>query len=167
MKKIALRGLHGEGKFALVDDSDFEWLSQYFWHVAHGYPQRGIFPGEPGSRQGVRQTIRMHQMIAGGIGAPQQDHRDRNPLNNQRSNLRPATFSQNMANRRMIHNKSGFRGVIFHPGAQYHHKPWQPYVQACGRRYYNGYYATAHEAAAAYNIMAIKHHGEFAQLNDL
>jgi hypothetical protein len=33
MKQITLT----KGQFAIVDDEDYEWLSQWKWHVAHGY----------------------------------------------------------------------------------------------------------------------------------
>ena len=37
MKKIPLTGKHGEGKFALVDDNDYERTKKERWHVVQGY----------------------------------------------------------------------------------------------------------------------------------
>ena len=42
------------------------------------------------------------------------DHKDMNRLNNQRLNLRPATHSQNKANRNaQVNSKSGIKGVSY------------------------------------------------------
>jgi len=43
MKQIALNGKYGEGKFALVDDEDFPYLSQFNWTVdSNGYVKRSL-----------------------------------------------------------------------------------------------------------------------------
>ncbi len=37
MKQIPLGGKNGEGKFALVDDEDFDELNKYRWRIHDGY----------------------------------------------------------------------------------------------------------------------------------
>lgn len=59
------------------------------------------------------------------------DHRDNNPLNNRKSNLRIATSSQQKMNTRLRKdNKSGCRGVSFDVTRQ----KWQAHVKAGDKR---------------------------------
>lgn len=133
-----------DGAIAIVDASDFEWLSKYEWSLhTGGYAQRRV-----GSRR-----IYMHAAIAG----PHHDHRNGNRLDNRRSNLRPATKSQNAANSRMrSDNRSGYRGVSFHPASGL----WR--ARVCER---TTYHATPEEAARARDAIALAMFGEFARLN--
>ena len=98
MKKIPLT----KGKFALVDDEDFERLSQFKWHYGKGYA----------ARKTNEDYIYMHKEILG-IGKKQEgDHKNGDKLNNQRANLRTCTHAQNMFNRRtQKNNVSGVSGV--------------------------------------------------------
>ena len=86
------------------------------------------------------------------------DHINRNKLDNRMSNLRVATSGQNNYNRESK-NKTGYRGV---------HKDKKKYnarIKYKGEEY--GVYGleTKEEAALAYNELAIKYYGDFAQLN--
>lgn len=61
-------------------------------------------------------TVNLHRMIIGEGNIPkgfEVDHKDRNPLNNVRSNLRIATKSQNNINRSQKTGVSGQRGVYW------------------------------------------------------
>jgi hypothetical protein len=87
------------------------------------------------------------------------DHRDGDPSNNRWDNLRPATVSQNNANRRPNrNNKSGFKGVVRHRIGR-----WCARIKKNGRRYHLGSFATPEEAHAAYVAAARKLFGEFAR----
>lgn len=155
MKKIPLT----QGKFALVDDADFDWLNQWkwcahktknTWYACRNAP-RG--PGLPGRRG---QLILMHRLLL--PGAQLKDHRDGDGLNNQRHNLRQATYRQNGGNANLSkRNKSGFRGVYFSRD----HNAWTSQVN----RQHLGYFSTVEEAARAYDKAAVELFGEFARLN--
>jgi hypothetical protein len=89
------------------------------------------------------------------------DHKDRNPLNNQRHNLRVASQVQNNRNqRRYKNNQSGYVGVSWHQK-----RKWWARIGVDGKRISLGCYDDPKEAAKAYNKAALKYHGEFAVLN--
>jgi hypothetical protein len=152
MKEIELT----QGKVAIVDDDDYEWLNQWKWHFHNGYAVRT----ECEKRK--FKTISMHAQILGWSFGVDVDHLDLNKLNNTRSNLRKCTHSQNQHNRsKYANNISGYKGVFWHK----HEKKWQAAIKANGKIIYLGYYADAQDAARAYDAAALKYHGEFARLN--
>jgi hypothetical protein len=88
------------------------------------------------------------------------DHRNRNPLDNRLSNLRPATQQQQQHNRRRRRNNtSGFIGV-----SRFRNK-WQALASLNGKRVRLGMFTDPVEAARAYDDFAREHHGDFAVLN--
>jgi hypothetical protein len=155
MKIIRLK----TGESCFVDDADFEWLSLYEWKLhPKGYAYRS---GGPGIRL-------MHREILGLKKGQITDHEDRNKLNNQRSNLRQATHSQNHGN--VWHKKNGassrFKGVYFHKKSG----KWAAQLQGMKKgkrtRFHLGLHGTEEEAARAYNAYAVRYFGkEFALLN--
>lgn len=88
------------------------------------------------------------------------DHVDFNRKNNKIANLREATRSQNMQNRRW--NNPNGKGVT-HRGDKAA-KPWQAQIAYNGRKIQLGFYETKEEAAEAYKKAALEYHGEFACL---
>lgn len=92
----------------------------------------------------------------------QVDHKDGNPLNNMRSNLRLATNSQNNSYRSIdSRNSSGYKGVYYDK----ERNKWIAEIKADGKKKFIGRFETKEEAALAYNKMAILLHKEFAILN--
>ena len=91
------------------------------------------------------------------------DHRDGNGLNNRHTNLRPATDSQNQANKRKPKNgvTPSFKGVFWHGRDM----KWAARIRVNGKRKYLGYFHSEVEAARAYDAVALLHFGEFAKLN--
>jgi len=73
----------------LIDDEDFDKVSQYNWYIAkHGYV-----------RMTNRSKTYLHHLIIGKKSGLVVDHIDRNKLNNKKENLRHVTRAQNNANR--------------------------------------------------------------------
>ena len=94
MKTIPLT----QGQHAIVDDADYERLSAYRWYAA--WKNNTYYAARKTPLNGRKQgTEYMHHVI---IGKPQNgqvtDHRNRNGLDNRRSNLRHATKSVNRMN---------------------------------------------------------------------
>lgn len=160
MKEIKLT----KGKSALVDDEDFDELNKYKWHFkTDGYAARNFR-----LYRGKRTTIRMHQFILVPPTGMVTDHKDRNKLNNQKSNLRICTRSQNGMNRKKnINGVSKFKGVS--PSIKGKYKYYISTIFVNGKTIWGAFpYTSDGEIAAAkhYNEMANKHFGEFAHLNN-
>ncbi|MGB8422197.1 HNH endonuclease [Paraburkholderia sp.] len=146
-----------KGFVAMVDDYDFEDLSQFPWHVtAQGYAARTTPRPNQTQEKMHRRIMSLKQ------GDPLQvDHINGDRLDNRRSNLRICSGTQNMQNQR-IHcdNKSGYKGVRWCPWSK---KKWMASIQANrGHQIYLGYYDTAEEAHEVYCLAADMLHGEFA-----
>lgn len=88
------------------------------------------------------------------------DHKNQNGLDNQRSNLRYATYAQNLQNRRKHKvGSSKFKGVSLKHGR------WCARLTKNGCTIQLGDFDTPEKAAKAYNEAAIRYFGEFASLN--
>jgi hypothetical protein len=98
--------------------------------------------------------------MATGDEPPFVDHANGDKADNSLSNLRAATHSQNMCNARRSPSKSGLRGVA--PNG----RKWAAKVRVNNRQFYVGTFETREQAAAAYDQMAKKMHGQFAVTNE-
>lgn len=87
------------------------------------------------------------------------DHEDGNPLNNNPSNLRLATRTQNCYNSKLYsNNTSGYKGVSFDKDSG----KWLAQIRIDGKNKKLGRYATAELANEAVVASRIKNHKEFA-----
>jgi len=92
------------------------------------------------------------------------DHIDNNKINNNVSNLRFATHSQNNMNSvKKEGTSSHYKGVGFHTKSN----KWQAQIQINGQKIHIGYYYDEDLAALAYNNKAIELFGPYAKLNDI
>jgi len=143
-----------QGKVAIVDDEDYELVSQWTWSANHSkkrwYAIRKQLPRH------------MHTLIMGSPKGLDVDHKDRNGLNNVRSNLRLATRSQNMMNHgKQSNNVSGYKGVIWDKERE----KWRAQTKTNGKFIVIGRYKTAEEAARAYDKFVRTIFGDFAWIN--
>jgi HNH endonuclease len=148
-----------QGKVALVDASDFEWLSQWNWYAARFrgqfYAQRHRLVSETGPA-----VVQMQRALLPGTSLV--DHRDGDGLNNRRSNLRPASRSQNKQNQSKHRRASSqYKGVCWHKG----HKAWAASIRTGGRLIHLGYFLVEVDAAKAYDAGAKEYFVEFARVN--
>lgn len=136
-----------------VDDIDYEVLKDYVWYSSpEGYCTAYI-----GNKK-----IKMHRLIMGNPKGKIVDHKDTNPLNNRRDNLRLVTPVENAQNRKKNKNKtsSKYKGVFFKNNC------YIAKLIANGEEYFMGYYKSEVAAAYAYNKKA-KEVSEFIYLNQL
>jgi len=150
MKEIPLT----QGKVALVDDEDYEWLSQWKWSYCkkEGYATRLC----------NRKRFYMHRVIMNTPTGMETDHKDRNGLNNKRDNLRICTVSQNHVNQPPSKiNKTGYKGITFDKSSE----KWRAQIKVNGKHITLGRYTTPEDAARVYDNAAFEYYGEFAYLN--
>jgi hypothetical protein len=150
------------GKFAIVDDDDFECLSQYRWFYHHwGYAARAC------SESGDKYQIAMHRQIAGAPDGLIVDHINHNKLDNRKENLRLCNISQNGMNRVTgVNNTTGYKGV----SARVYSKRtnnirYRAEIKVNQKTITLGSFDTPQEAALAYDSAAVAYFGEFALVN--
>lgn len=147
-----------QGQYAIVDDADFAWLSQWKWH-AQATTRGGFYANRRGPDG---KMLAMHRVINATPDGMMTDHIDGDGLNNQRANLRTASPLQNMMNRKGKRGGSSrYKGVWADPTSG-NKKLWRAGIRIGGRLTYLGRFATEAEAAAAYARVATQHFGEFA-----
>lgn len=162
--QIPLHGKKARGRVAFIDEEDWELVSRHRWQL-HEMPQRlGLRTNGPYAKthtyqDGRRVGLAMHVLIMGQVGV---DHIDGNGLNNRRSNLRPATISQNGANRRkQAGTSSVFKGVCWNK----RRKKWSATIRYDGKTRSLGYFVNEEDAARAYDAAALATWGEYARPN--
>lgn len=156
MKQIKL----SQGKVTLVDDEDFDFFNQWKWD---SQKSRNTYFAKRYARikeKFSERTILMHRVIMKTPQGMVVDHIDGNGLNNQRSNLRNCSNTENLRNQRINkNNTSGAKGV------SRNRNKWMASIRINGKQKNLGRYTDKKDAVIAYNEAAKKHYGEFALLN--
>ncbi len=154
MKKIKLT----QGKYALVDDEDFEWLNQWKWFYGCG----GYAVRKSPRVNGKQSNIWMHRLIMNTPKGKETDHKNGIGWDNQKHNLRTATHSQNQMNKKgRSGNSSKYKGVCWKERDQH----WCAAISLDGKIRWIGSSICEVEAAKIYDKKAKELHGEFAYLN--
>jgi len=144
------------GKFAIVDEEDFEWLNAFNWHVEIGY--NTFYAARTIQVNGSRNVQKMHRLIMGDDNKDI-DHKNRNGLHNYKSNLRCCTNSQNQA------NKKTTTGTSVHKGVVCSNNRIRSRITVNKKVIHLGYFKSETEAAKAYDNAAKQYFGEFARTN--
>jgi HNH endonuclease len=150
-----------KGKFAIVDDMDWKFLSTFKWQAC---PKKRKFYAVrmlPRNGQKPRPRIYMHAAVYGAVPFGFQiDHRNGNSLDNRRCNLRIATQGQQSRNSGLRKdNALGVKGVRVKPSGKYEARINGPN----GKRIQLGTYAKINSAAQAYRRAAKRLYGDFAR----
>lgn len=147
--------LSNSNLFAIVDDEDFERLLKYTWNVR----------GNDNSFTIQTSIVYKNTSLANHVMKEFDglyDHKDRNPLNNSKENLRPCTRGDNMCNRQKFSNCiSSYKGVRFHKKGN----NWEARITKDKKTISLGIFDNEVDAAKAYDKKAIEIHGEFALIN--
>lgn len=149
--------------FAMVDDADYEWLNQWNWYALVTPKTTYAFRDRANQHKKRLPPIAMHRLILGITGRELiADHINHNGLDNQRANLRVATYKQNNGNKSPRANStSKYLGVCLDKNSG----KWAASIGINYTVKRIGVFADEEEAARAYDTEAIKHYGEFANLN--
>jgi len=97
MKEIPLT----QGQVALIDDKDYELVSQYSWYTVYNWHTLSFYARTTiRLESGKQYSLQMARLILGlEKGDKRQgDHINHDTLDNQRSNLHIVTYRQNMSN---------------------------------------------------------------------
>lgn len=146
------------GKYALIDDEDFDRIEKHSWHLVKigsvFYAATGIWNGSNMT------TYYLHRFIMNTPKRLVTDHIDGNGLNNQKSNLRVCTSSQNHMNTGLQkNNTSGYRGVMWYK----RDKKWLAVIKIDKKLINLGKYKEKSKAIEIRSKAEKKYYKEFAQ----
>ncbi len=159
MKQIPLT----QGKFAIVDDEDFEFLNRLDWYYESA-GQRNIT--EVAQRNFGRHTVPMHFLLIHQKKEGLIRHINGKGLDNRKENLEIISSSISQQSKRKAEDKlSIYKGVSFQKVNS--GKNWKAEITKNKVRYGLGKFATEAEAGQAYNKKAIELYGEFAYQNKI
>jgi hypothetical protein len=154
MKLIPL----SQGKFAQVDDEDYDFLMQWKWFVNHGRAVRSAWT--PGREKKLQ--IFMHRVLMDAPPGMEVDHRNMDPLDNQRHNLRVCTPGQNQYNKRARKDSpSGLKNIT--PNFGKRGITWAVKMRASKKEHYIGTFKTLEAAIQAHTAAIRRLHGEFGR----
>lgn len=143
-----------ETKHMIVDAEDYDSLITKEWHC----DERGYCGVSSSKGRKLVHRILMNVTDK----STTIDHKDRNPLNNRKSNLRLSSYAQNLYNKGpWSKSSSKYKGVWFCKSSG----KWASELRCDGKRIYVGRFTNEEDAARAFDKLAIKHQGEFAYLN--
>ncbi len=145
-----------QGKFAIVDAEDYDWLVRYKWYATKAKNTFYACRVEGGK------TIKMHREIMRAPKGLVCDHINHNGLDNRKRNLRLCTHAQNCYNQR-----GGATGTSKYKGVSWDKRSskWSARIRCNGKLYNLGDFDNQMEAAMTYDDKAVELFGEFAWLN--
>lgn len=147
MKRVSVSG----GLVTVVSDRDYARVRRIRWSATSHDPPRVW-----NTRVGL-----LHRFILGAKRGQEVDHRNGDPFDNRRCNLRFATRAENMRNRRAnrLYRSTPFKGVT------HDRKYFRARISVNGRSVSLGCFPNAVAAARAYDVAAKRLHGAFARPN--
>jgi hypothetical protein len=150
------------GHSFLIDAEDWERLKGLPWRAHVSTLGRPIVTRQTGSRiAGEQRNICLyHDILNVTPGSLCVDHINGDPTDHRKQNLRLCTVAENSRNSRpRRHGLSPYKGV------SPKRRRFLARIRVDGSDLRLGYFATAEEAARAYDAAARLHYGEFAWLN--
>jgi hypothetical protein len=148
-------GIVSTGEIFMFDADDFPKIKDTTWYRCNRISRAGTYVGNS-------LGICLHRYI---LDAPKNfeiDHRNNNPLDNRKHNLRVCTHQQNQCNQPLQqNNSSGVTGVSYYAPR----KKYRARIKVSQHDIHLGYYATINEAVQARNIGMSCMFGDFGYYN--
>lgn len=143
------------GMSAVLDDEDFNRLSQYHWCYRPEREGKLGYAIRHASAGGTTRTVYLHRQVMGPVPVGHEViflNHDR--LDCRRCNLRVVTTQDARRHHRVArsNSKSGLKGVRFNPD----NESWSASLCRNGHQYHIGTYASPEQAVAAYEE-ALRH----------
>ena len=160
MRTVPLDDVKAADRVALVDEEDYELVMTRKWHLLAGKRPDTVYAATSFRYpDGGSSKIKMNTFITG--WQRMTDHINGDGLDNRRSNLRPATDTQNQGNRKPTYGKSSrYKGVSRVAGGK-----WRASIMSDYKSRNLGHFRTEIEAALVYDAAAREVFGEFAWPN--
>lgn len=146
--------------FSKIDIDDIHKICKYRWHKRKSKDR-----GSEYAQTNIKgNTISIHVLIMGGKGI---DHVNMDGLDNRKQNLRFADNTlQNINKKLQKNNKSGYRGVIFHPktvnGTYYPY--WESSITLKGKVIFLGCFKDKIKAVRARKIAEDKYFKDYENI---
>jgi hypothetical protein len=152
-----------QGKFAMVDDDDFEWLNQWKWCAIESKNGNVWYAVRNPYINGKYVMTYMHKVIMGDNPLKLDiDHRFGNGLDNQIKNLRFCTRIENSMNSAPnLIGSSKYKGVCLDKRTG----KWSAGIAKNGKIIAQKRFINEIDAAKQYDSWAKEFYGEFAKLN--
>jgi len=153
-----------KGQVALVDREDFAVVSRWKWSARAARSRTGKFyVVRTFSENGRASTLLLHRFLLRPPEGVLVDHINGDPLDNRRANLRLCSRQENRWNCGCMRPGKKFLGVTHRPLNAL--RPYYADIKIDGCGIHLGAFATAEEAARAYDAAAYAARGAFAKLN--
>jgi hypothetical protein len=147
--------LNINGQTVVFDKEYWPIISKFSWFIQKGkntnYATTCVHFGNK------KTAIMMHRLVMG-MKKKFVDHINQNGLDNRIQNLRFVSNRENCYNK-VLKNKRGYRGVTMT------HGKYKCQISANGKKYSQYGFKTEIEAAKAYDLLSLKHHGIFGVRN--
>lgn len=153
-----------KGNFVEIDDEDYYWISQWNWMTSTAKNTRYAIRSKKKGvlRTGEKYEVSLHRVIM--RAGPDQvvHHKDHNGLNCQKSNLVLCTSEENKRHLTSRKNSSSkYLGVNYDKAR----KKWAAQICHNGVKFPRIRFDDEINAAIYYDRLALKYHGDFANLN--
>ena len=150
-----------QGYEAIIDVDDVGIIEGFNWYAQVAKRHNLVYAVRGAILNGTKKQVSMHRQILNAKDGFDVDHSNGNGIDNRRKNIRIATRSQNMHNKKMQHNNtSGYKGVHWNKGRG----KWQANIKVNDKRRYLGSFDTPEDAAEAYKSASERLHLDFARL---